>query len=559
MSHENVSFRKVPSLARITVVAPLLALLISCGGDGPTGPTGGTGTGAVVVTVSPTSASLAIGGTTQLTAAATKDGAAAAGESITFTSGTPAVATVSATGLVTGVAVGTAAITAKATSGASATATIVVTSGPPASITKTAGDNQTGNVGAVVAVAPSVTVKDAGGALVIGATVTFAVASGGGTTTGASALTNTQGVATVGSWTLGATAGANTLTATVGTLAAVTFTATATQPAIALDNSAISFAGAVGAANPAAKTVAVTNGGAGTLTGLALGTTTYGTGATGWLTATISGAAAPATITLTAATGSLAGGTYTATVPVTATGASNSPRTITVTFVVGSPAPASVSFASQQVILAQAATAPTSATVKDAGGSAMSGVAVTYTSRTPTVATVSNAGVITGVAAGQAVIVVNVSPTIADSLLAVVTTPGAPVLISSLNSFNVVANATVTVSIYVDMNGSTKKLSSGQVDVLFSPTQLTYQSNAAGAGVAATVNAAGAATGTIRLSFADATGMSGKVELLKITFKAGATAGTTGTFALTATELNASDFSNLLPSTVKVTQPLIVR
>src|SRR5205823_3666639 len=60
--------------------------------------------------------------------------------------------------------------------------------------------------------------------------VTFVVAPGNGTITGASQTTNASGVATVGSWTLSATAGPNTLTATSTGLSGspVTFTATGT-------------------------------------------------------------------------------------------------------------------------------------------------------------------------------------------------------------------------------------------------------------------------------------------------------------------------------------------
>jgi adhesin/invasin len=59
-----------------------------------------------------------------------------------------------------------------------------------------------------------VLVTDQDGKPMANVTVTFAVASGGGSVTGASATTNADGVAMVGSWTLGPTAGANTLTAT---------------------------------------------------------------------------------------------------------------------------------------------------------------------------------------------------------------------------------------------------------------------------------------------------------------------------------------------------------
>src|SRR5438477_611952 len=75
---------------------------------------------------------------------------------------------------------------------------------------------------------PSVIVKDANGNPVAQVAVTFAVAPGNGTITGASQTTNASGVATVGSWTLSATAGPNTLTATSTGLSGspVTFSAT---------------------------------------------------------------------------------------------------------------------------------------------------------------------------------------------------------------------------------------------------------------------------------------------------------------------------------------------
>ena len=88
------------------------------------------------------------------------------------------------------------------------------------------GNAQTAAKSTAVGVAPSVVVKDQFGNPVAGAIVTFAVASGGGSITGANALTNAAGIATIGSWTLGFSAGANSLTATTGALPPVTFTAT---------------------------------------------------------------------------------------------------------------------------------------------------------------------------------------------------------------------------------------------------------------------------------------------------------------------------------------------
>ena len=61
-----------------------------------------------------------------------------------------------------------------------------------------------------------------------GVAVTFAVTTGGGSVTGGSATTGSDGIATVGSWTLGAAPEGNTLTATTAGLPAVTFTACGT-------------------------------------------------------------------------------------------------------------------------------------------------------------------------------------------------------------------------------------------------------------------------------------------------------------------------------------------
>ncbi len=81
-------------------------------------------------------------------------------------------------------------------------------------IAKAGGDGQSAAAGTAVAAAPSVRVTDQDGQGVSGVPVTFAVASGGGSVSGAAQTTDASGTATVGGWTLGAMAGANSLTAT---------------------------------------------------------------------------------------------------------------------------------------------------------------------------------------------------------------------------------------------------------------------------------------------------------------------------------------------------------
>jgi hypothetical protein len=87
--------------------------------------------------------------------------------------------------------------------------------GPAATVSVNAGNVQGAMVATAVPVRPSVVIRDAGGLPIPGRTVTFAVAGGGGSVTGATATTDASGVATVGSWTLGPAAGPNFLTATV--------------------------------------------------------------------------------------------------------------------------------------------------------------------------------------------------------------------------------------------------------------------------------------------------------------------------------------------------------
>ncbi len=101
------------------------------------------------------------------------------------------------------------------------------TPGPASSLEKTAGDFQAAPAASDVPIAPAVLLKDLYGNLIPGAAVAFAVTQGGGSVVGGSATTGSDGVATLGSWTLGATPGENKLTATAGALT-VTFTATGT-------------------------------------------------------------------------------------------------------------------------------------------------------------------------------------------------------------------------------------------------------------------------------------------------------------------------------------------
>lgn len=152
-------------------------------------------------------------------------GAVTGGNATTNASG---VATVGSWTLGTIAGANTLTASAGGLAGSPVTFTATGTAGPAAQITVNAGNNQAAIAGTPVSVPPSAKVGDQFGNAVSGVAVTFAVGSGGGSITGPNQVTNASGVATVGSWTLGATAGPNTLTASSAGLAGtpVIFSAT---------------------------------------------------------------------------------------------------------------------------------------------------------------------------------------------------------------------------------------------------------------------------------------------------------------------------------------------
>jgi len=86
---------------------------------------------------------------------------------------------------------------------------------PPASITVVSGGSQSASVGTQLPTTPVFLVADSASRPVSGAAVAFEVAYGGGTIPLASVVTDSRGMASPGSWTLGSTPGLNVLVASV--------------------------------------------------------------------------------------------------------------------------------------------------------------------------------------------------------------------------------------------------------------------------------------------------------------------------------------------------------
>ena len=160
------------------------------------------------------------------------NGVAMAGAAVTFavTAGGGSLGTANATANASGVASTTWTLGAAGNQGVSATSGTVTATFTAAivalQVTTFVGGNDSALVGYGANTRPAVRVTQTGGTPVANVTVTFAVASGGGSVTGASVQTSANGIAQVGRWTVAA--GVNTLTATVATAGGspVTFTTT---------------------------------------------------------------------------------------------------------------------------------------------------------------------------------------------------------------------------------------------------------------------------------------------------------------------------------------------
>ena len=154
---------------------------------------GQNGTAAITVTnvpvasvaVTPATASVQVGQTVQLTATPQDaSGSPLAGRVVTWASSAPGIATVSASGLVTGVAAGTATLTATS-EGKSGTATVTVTFAPVASVTVSPAP---ASVAAGQTVQLTATPKDANGNPLTGRVVTWATSNGAVATVSAGGL-----------------------------------------------------------------------------------------------------------------------------------------------------------------------------------------------------------------------------------------------------------------------------------------------------------------------------------------------------------------------------------
>ena len=343
-----------------------LLLLAACG-DGGTTPTSSPTPPTPVatsITLSATTLSLAsLGETSQLTATVKdQNGATMSGASVTWSSSSASVATVSSSGLVTSVADGTATITA--TSG-SANGTAAVTVAVPASLELS--DTLLSFLALGDTTQLTATVKNAAGSTISGATVAW--------TTSDSTIATVSDAGLVTS----VADGTATLTATSGS-ASGTASVTVLQVAasVVLSDTVLSFSTQ---GDTTQLTVTVKDANDSTMVSPTVSWTTSDT-----TVATVSDvglvtSVADGTATVTATSGSASD---TASVTVAQVAASIVLSDTTLTF------------------SALGDTTQLTVTVKDANDSTMVGATVTWATSDTTVATVSDAGLVTAISPGTA-------------------------------------------------------------------------------------------------------------------------------------------------------------
>src|SRR5438128_7798086 len=354
------------------------------------------------VAVSPAAPSVAVGQTVQLTAAP-KDasGNALSGRVVTWASSNTAVATVSGSGLVSGVAAGPATITATS-EGQSGTATVTVTALAPPPVATVSVSPATASVQVGATVQLTATPKDASGNPLSGRVVTWASSNT------AVAPVNGSGLVS------GVAAGPATITATSegksGT-AALTVTATVTNPGTVTDlavagvtDTALTLAFTEvsdGTGQPASYDVRV---GGGTLSWSAAPSVGRGSCTTPVAGSVIGAKRSCTVLGLTAATGyQVQLVAFRGTLNVNAVFGALSNLASGTTAASTAPV-ATVTLSPASASLAVGATQPLTATLKDAAGNVLTGRRVTWATSNAAVATVSGSGLVSGLVIGAVTI-----------------------------------------------------------------------------------------------------------------------------------------------------------
>jgi hypothetical protein len=417
--------------------------------------------------------------------------------------------------------------------------------------------------------APVVEIQDAQGNLTTStATVTAAIASGGGTLGGTATVAAVAGTATFATLSVQGTAGARTLTFSGASITAATtspFSVAAAPPAvIAFSPIAVNISAVVGR-DPSIALLSVINSGVFPLTNLRVLSITYNpVSPAGWLATSFpTGTGAPANLQLTVTSLSFTVGTYVASVVVAGDGAAaNSMLTVTLTV---SPALINTygSAANKISVVAPGATlTPAFSTTSGTGVPTTTDPTVTFVSRSPAIAIVDATGKITAVAPGQAWVVAQSTQANADSVAVIVPRATGVVVRTDLTNYRYRIGDTITVRIQIDTRGATLGAATVTLSwpVFTGPNgnfnALSYLNVNTTASPLAPVVVVDQNINVMRLTGASVTGVTGVVDLATVRFRV----RQAGVFPLyvNAIELLATDLSNLLATSTSTQYPLSV-
>lgn len=389
-SSSNTSVATVSRAGVVTALNPGDArIAVSAFGKSATAQITVTARPVASVVVTPAVVSVQTGATTTLQARPLdSDGNALNGRTVTWATGNAAIATVNASGVVTGVSPGATAITATV-EGRVAQVAVTVTLPPVATVSVTPTRD-------TLAVGGSrqftVVVRDAGGAALTGRTIAWSSSN-----VAVATVSSTGSVAAVapGTVTITATSEGRTGTATVVVLARLA-SVVIVSPA----------SGTLVVGTTQALTTQVTDEQGNLLTGRPV---TYTTDAP-----------SVATVSATGVVTAVAAGT--ARITATSEG-----RTGSATFTVIPVPVATVQVTPQTASLVPGATLQLSAVARSAGGTILGGRTVVWTSGAPSIATVGTTGQVTAVANGVVVILATVDGVTASATITVAPTPVASI------------------------------------------------------------------------------------------------------------------------------------
>jgi len=365
------------------------------------------------VVVTPPTSSMVVGASVQLSASVRDaSGAELPGRLVGWTSSDETVAIVSSAGRVTAIKVGTATITASS-DGKSGTATVTVTAAPVATVTVTPATASL-TVGQTTTLAAET--RDANGTVLTGRQVTWSTSNASVATVSSGVVTATgPGTATITATSEGK-AGTSTITVSAVPVATVTV-APATLPLV------VGQTGTLTATTRDASNTVLT----GRNVTWSTSNANVATVAAGVVTAT-----GPGTATITATS---EGKTGTATVNVTA---------VPVATVSVSPATVSLTTGGTQQI---------TATPRDAQGNALARP-VTWQTGNASVATVTQAGLITAVGPGSTTVTATSEGKVGTVTVTVTAPPVGSVAVAPLTASLIVAATTTLVATVRDVSGA---------------------------------------------------------------------------------------------------------